>query len=127
MRIKSLRPLLLGLVAAASLGSSGCGSYRGTATAYFTWQIADARDPNPQASSFTCEQKGVATIRLDLVTQSFDFDCRTFAGETFSIPSGDYNVRLLALGYNAQALSVIEFRESLFGRTNLGHIIFQVP
>jgi hypothetical protein len=117
--------------AAVFLSAAGCGPSETTATAYLTWQIVDANAPDPNtAPALTCAQKAVMTVRIQLVPAGgggvFDFPCDTMAGETYTVPSGTYTVQALALGASSQALAQLSFQERLFGRTNLGHIIFQV-
>lgn len=127
MRNTTLRALLLSGMAACA-GLSGCGPYQGGATAYLSWSIVDPRDPDPlTAPQFTCEQKSVGTVRLQLSSGDlFDFPCNLYSGETpVAVPSGNYTVDVLAIGYNGLVLSQQRFTTRLFGRTDLGHIIFQ--
>ena len=135
MRSQSLPSLLrrAGVVSvlASLLAAAGCGSTDTTATAYLTWQIVDASYPDPQtAPALTCQQKGVTTVRVQLTPSTtggvFDFPCATMAGETFTVPSGTYTIQTIALNANFSALAQLTFPQRLFGRTNLGHIIFQV-
>lgn len=135
MRFRSLRLLDLGVLGAglvAGLGLSGCGQSETTATAYLTWQIVDAKAPNPNtAPALTCDQKGVKTIRIELVPSTtnavFDFPCSSMAAETYTVPAGNYTIQAIALGASSQALAQLTFQQRLFGSTNLGLIIFQIP
>lgn len=127
MRNKNLSALLLSGMAACA-GLSGCGPYKGTATAFLSWHIVDPRDPDPlTAPQYSCEQKSVATVRLLLSNNElFDFPCNRYVGETPTpVPAGNYTVDVLAIGYNGLVLSQQRFTARLFGRTDLGHIIFQ--
>ncbi len=123
-----IRSLLLG--AGLALGLTGCGPAENiTATAYLTWQIVDAAAPNPNtAEALRCEQKGVITIRLQLTPGggTFDFPCSSMAAETQTVNSGIYTIQAIALNASAAAVAQTTFQQRLFGRTNLGHIIFQV-
>lgn len=135
MRSYSLRALVQRagavLVLGLGLATAGCGSTDTTATAYLTWQIVDASyaDPNT-APALTCQQKAVATIRVQLVPSAnggvFDFPCANMAGETFTVPSGNYTIQTVALNATYNAVAQLTFQQRLFGQTNLGHIIFQV-
>ena len=126
-----VRPLLLGagVVTALGLMTAGCGPAETTATAYLTWQIVDAKSPDPNtAQALTCESKQVAFVRLSLVPGggNSDFPCSSMAAETLTVNSGIYTVQAIALSSNYEAVAQTTFQQRLFGRTNLGHIIFQV-
>lgn len=130
MRSKTLRrtlhaALLSGVAACAGL--SGCGPYRGGATAIMTWSIVDPREPDPlTAPQLTCEQKSVATVRILLSSgKIFDFPCSAYTAETEAVPSDTYTITVMAIGYNSAILSQQSFTTRLLGRTDLGHIIFQ--
>jgi hypothetical protein len=131
MPFSSFRLFALGAaVAALPFVAAGCGPAETTATAYFTWEIDDAAsDPNT-APALTCDQKGVTTVRIELVPSVpngiFDAPCANMAAETYTVPSGTYTIDLIALGSTFQALAQLSFQQRLFGRTNLGHIKFQV-
>lgn len=135
MRSHSLRSLLrrAGVVSVLglALATGSCGSTETTATAYLTWQIVDAAAPDPNtAPALNCSQKGVTTVRVQLVPSAsggvFDFPCANLAGETFTVPSGTYTIQTIALNASFNALAQLTFQQRLFGRTSLGHIIFQV-
>jgi hypothetical protein len=131
MRFPSFHRLVVGVGLAAGLGAAGCGQSDATATAYLTWQIVDAKAANPNtAPALTCDQKGVMTVRVQLVPSEnlgpFDFPCASMAGETYTVPAGTYTIETIALGTSYQALAQLTFTQRLFGRTSLGLIIFQV-
>ncbi len=123
-----IRSLLLG--AGLALGLTGCGpSESVTATAYFTWQIVDAASPDPNtAEALKCDVKGVTTIRLQLTPGggTFDYPCSSMAAESQTVNSGIYTIQAIALNAGSAAVAQTTFQQRLFGRTNLGHIIFQV-
>ena len=56
----------------------------------------------------------------------FDFPCANMAGETFPVPAGTYTIQAIALNESFQALAQLTFQQRLFGKSSLGHIIFQV-
>lgn len=130
MRFPCLRTLLFGAGIAAA--AAGCGSTETTASAYFTWQIVDAKaaDPNT-APALTCESKSVGSIRVQIFPSAtgslIDFPCSSMAGQTHSVPAGSYTIQTIALSTTSQALAELTFEQRLFGQTNLGHIIFQIP
>jgi hypothetical protein len=131
MRYPCLRTLLFPAGVALGLAVAGCGPADTTATAYLTWQIVDAKDPNPKtAPALSCESKGVATIRVQMFPSTpgslIDFPCASMAGETRTLPAGNYTVQTLALSASAQALAQLTFEQKLFGQTNLGLIVFQI-
>ncbi len=133
MRFHLFRPLRPGVVLGLGLLAAGCGSPQTTtATASLTWQIVDAAaaDPNT-APALTCAQKKLTTVRVQVSPAPasggvFDFPCANMAGETFPVPAGTYTIQTIALNESFQALAQLTFQQRLFGKSSLGHIIFQV-
>lgn len=133
MRFHLFRPLRPGVVLGLGLLAAGCGSAQTTtATASLTWQIVDAAAPDPNtAPALTCAQKKLTTVRVQVSPAPasggvFDFPCANMAGETFSVPAGTYTIQTIALNESFQALAQLTFQQRLFGKSSLGHIIFQV-
>ena len=125
------RPLVLGAAVATAIGlaTAGCGPSETTATAYLTWQIVDKKEPDPStAPALPCAQKNVAVIRLQLTpgAGSFDFPCTSMAAESQTVSSGIYTIQAVALNPTYQVVAQTTFQQRLFGRTSLGHIVFQV-
>lgn len=127
MRSKLFANLLLGVLPLLGLGA-GCGQYQGGATAYLTWHVVNASDPDPlTAPARDCAAKGVEWVRVQLATGTlFDFPCTAYSGETGSFTAGTYSIDVIALGATGAALSAQRITSEVFGRTNLGHFIFQV-
>ena len=133
MRFHLFRPLRPGVVLGLGLLAAGCGSPQTTtATASLTWQIVDAAAPDPNtAPALTCAQKKLTTVRVQVSPAPasggvFDFPCANMAGETFPVPAGTYTIQTIALNESFQALAQLTFQQRLFGKSSLGHIIFQV-
>lgn len=127
MRSKLFANLLLGVLPLLGLGT-GCGKYQGGATAYLTWHVVDAAAPDPlTAPAIDCSGKGVEWVRVQLATGTlFDFPCSAYSAETGSFTAGTYSIDVIALGATGAALSAQRISTDVFGRTNLGHFIFQV-
>lgn len=127
MRSSFFAKLLLGVLPLIGL-ASGCTPYQGSATAYLTWHVVDAREPDPlTAPSLECALKNVQYVRVQLANSTlFDFPCNTYSGETTSFTSGTYTVDVLALSPTGAAQAAQRISVDMFGRTNLGHFIFQV-
>jgi hypothetical protein len=127
MRSKILAKLLFSVLPLVGI-SSGCGTYKGPATAYLTWQIVDAAAPNPLvAPALDCALKNVQWVRVQVANGvPFDFPCTAYSGETGSFAAGTYSLDVIALGSAGAALSAQRVTMDIFGRTNLGHFIFQV-
>ena len=134
MRFHLLHPLRPGAGVVLGLGllAAGCGSSQTTATAALTWQIVDAAAGDPTtAPALTCAQKKLTTVRVQMSPipaggGTFDFPCANMAGETFPVPAGNYTIQAIALNESFQALAQLTFQQRLFGKSSLGHIIFQV-
>ncbi len=127
MRSKIFANLLLGVLPLIGL-ASGCSPYSGAATAYLSWHVVDAREPDPlTAPSLECALKNVQWVRVQLASGTlFDFPCTSYSGETQSVTAGTYSIDVMALGATGAALAAQRVSTDIFGRTNLGHFIFQV-
>ena len=62
MRSTFFAKLLLGVLPLIGV-ASGCTPYQGSATAYLTWHVVDAREPDPlTAPSLECALKNVQDV-----------------------------------------------------------------
>src|SRR5262245_14588366 len=123
LRQKLLCSLLLAML--TTVGAVGCG-YNNRGTVFLSWSLADARLDPATAPPLPCEAVGVTVVRLSLgAAGSFDFDCRLMQGETGVVPAGNYAMQAIAFR-GTQVASAIQINEGVFGRTDLGHIIFQI-
>jgi hypothetical protein len=77
----------------------------------------------------TCEETGVTTVRIDVTTAGlFDFPCTGYGGSTNSIPSGYYQIQVIAFDQNGQLDAAMEFQDVYaFGPTSLGNVELKIP
>jgi hypothetical protein len=118
------------LLCAAGLTSVGCGNSSATATITASWTLVQASNPNPSMAPIeTCEQTGVATVRINPSPAGlFDFPCVGYMGTTPSVPAGYYQVQVIAFGQDGKVLATMEFQDVYaFGPTNLGMIRLGIP
>lgn len=107
---------------------SACGDNTVSTTVYLSWRIVDAKEPSPTtAPSLDCAAKNVAWVRVQLSGQKpFDFPCTAYSGESASFQSGTYLVDMMALNPLGGAVANDRKSMDLFGRFNLGTLVFQV-
>ena len=119
--------VMLGLL---GLSSTGCGRHETTASIIMTWSIVNASYPDPTTAPLRhCEDVGVKTVRIDVGAGGlFDFNCNTYAAETFSFPSGTYNIQAIAFSDTGTVLNAKMFQQVYaYGQTKLGDVRFQIP
>lgn len=67
----------------------------------FTWSIVQDANNAP----LTCQTVGAGTVRLNLGTQVFNFDCNVGAGQTTAVQEGTYPTSLQLFDLNSKLLS----------------------
>lgn len=122
--------LLLIVLGVLGLSSTSCGRHESTATIIMTWSVVNASYPDPTMAPLRkCADVGVKTVRIDVGTGGlYDFPCENYAGETFSFPSGTYNIQAIAFSETGGVLNAKAFQNVYsYGQTKLGDVRFQIP
>lgn len=107
------------------LALGGCGQHQVASVVSASWVIIDGTSPDPaKAPTRRCEDAGVLTVRIDLGSRGlFDFPCTAYQGETLSVSSGYYDIRVIAFGRGGTVLSSMEFPKLyVYGATRLGDL-----